>query len=152
MRLEDAFGHIHQERMAGLPILNPRLRVQAVGFRAWEDGWLGVLVTPWMMNLLFVPGEGADPSVKRPDRVRTFPSGSYELLATDEPSFGAYEACSLFSPMQEFSDQDAAVAVAEAVMETLLTPAELPMDATPETTSRRLSRRDLLRGHFKAGD
>ena len=41
--------------MAGVPMLNPALRVQAVGFRHWQSHWLGVLVTPWFMNLMLLP-------------------------------------------------------------------------------------------------
>jgi hypothetical protein len=29
---------------------------EAVGFRHWRDGWYGVLITPWFMNLIGLPG------------------------------------------------------------------------------------------------
>ncbi len=38
-------------RMRGLPIVNPALAVEAVGFAPWEGHWLGVMVTPWFINL-----------------------------------------------------------------------------------------------------
>ena len=42
-----AFERIAATRMAGLPLNNPALRVQAVGFRAQDDGYLvGVLIFP----------------------------------------------------------------------------------------------------------
>ena len=56
--LEQVFAHIAATRMQGVPVQNPALRVQAVGFapQADPDGgeWLlGVLVTPWFMNLVW---------------------------------------------------------------------------------------------------
>ena len=41
--LQARFEHIHHHQMAGLPMLNPALRVQAIGFRPWAAHWLGVL-------------------------------------------------------------------------------------------------------------
>ena len=42
-------------RMAGLAVVNPALRVEAVGFAPWQGCWLGVVVTPWCMNLVLAP-------------------------------------------------------------------------------------------------
>ncbi len=136
--------------MARLPILNQRLCVQAVGFRPWEDGWIGVLITPWMMNLVLLPGEDPSPAAEGSMRLHSFPAGDYEFHAAHEALFGAYEACSLFSPMQAFADQASAVAVAEEAMSTLLKPMERSPQAA-NAKSRKLSRRDLLRGRFRVG-
>jgi [NiFe] hydrogenase assembly HybE family chaperone len=71
-RLAAAFERIHRERMAGLPILHPKLRVAAVGGRAWRGHWLGVLVTPWCMNLVLTPlhdtSDTTTPWERRPRR------------------------------------------------------------------------------------
>ena len=56
-RLESAFERVRRERMIDVPMLNPRLAVQAVGFRDWRGGWLGILITPWFMNLMLLPGD-----------------------------------------------------------------------------------------------
>ena len=64
--LEGAFARIHRERMADVPILNEALRVEAVGFVARGDEVLGVLVTPWFMNLMLVPAEPAVGAEQRP--------------------------------------------------------------------------------------
>ena len=50
------FSRIQAERMADVPLLNPALTVETVGFRLWQDSWLGVLITPWSMNLLALAG------------------------------------------------------------------------------------------------
>jgi rubredoxin len=53
-QLEAAFRAVAR-RMEGLPIVNAALEVEAVGFAPWEGRWLGVMLTPWCMNLMLVP-------------------------------------------------------------------------------------------------
>ncbi|MCP4452488.1 MAG: [NiFe]-hydrogenase assembly chaperone HybE, partial [Planctomycetes bacterium] len=55
--LERAFERIHQEQMRDIPILNPLLRVQTLGFQEYQGRVLGVLITPWLMNLVMLPAE-----------------------------------------------------------------------------------------------
>lgn len=40
------FRDVAMPRMQGLPIVNPALQVEAVGFERIPDGVLGVLITP----------------------------------------------------------------------------------------------------------
>jgi [NiFe] hydrogenase assembly HybE family chaperone len=54
--VEEAFFRIQREQMADVPILNPALQVEAVDFQRWQGHWLGVVVTPWCMSLLLLPG------------------------------------------------------------------------------------------------
>ena len=61
--LEAAYRAVQATRMAGLPFLNDRLDVEAVGFAAWKGHWLGVMLTPWFMNLVIAP---RDPAQWRP--------------------------------------------------------------------------------------
>lgn len=151
-RLEGFFTRIWHTRMLGLPVLNPALRVEAVGFQPWEGGWLGVLITPWFMNLLWIPGEGETLSGRTGDKVvRPLPAGQCEFTVCREEEFGDYSFCSLFSPMAGFSDQDSARTTAMAILEALLEAAKPSGDGVEETNvgpARRLSRRDLLRGAF----
>ena len=117
--LEAAFLRIAATRMAGLPLNNSALQVQAVGFRPQEDGNLvGVLITPWAINLVMLAPTPSCDLYLAPDRRRTwdFPSGSYEFMGGEEPECGAYQFCSLFSPAFEFRDQLCAVETAVAVM------------------------------------
>lgn len=143
--LETAFARIHRERMADVPILNEALGIEAVGFAAHGDDALGVLITPWFMNLLLVPAEPAARSGQRPGEktVVSLPGGDFEFIAANEEGVGNYRMCSLFSPVFEFADHDTAVATAAAVMERLLTQVD---DARPERTEapRALSRRELF--------
>lgn len=117
-----AFERIAATRMAGLPLNNPALRVQAVGFRAHDDAYrVGVLITPWAINLVMLAPTPSRDLHLAPDRRRTwdFPSGSYEFMGGEEPECGAYQFCSLFSPAFEFSRQDSAETMARDVMEAL---------------------------------
>lgn len=129
-RLEDCFRSIAQERMAGIPILNNALDVEAVGMRERQNDWLCILVTPWFMNVMLLPktgGEDARPS--EAIRVGTkknypFPGGRFEFIRGNEDAIGPYWACSLFSPVLEFADHETAVAAAEAAMEAIFAEAE----------------------------
>jgi [NiFe] hydrogenase assembly HybE family chaperone len=168
-RLETAFTRIQHERMADLPLLNPALKVQAVGFSVREDYCLGVLITPWFMNLMLFPLAGDEwaelPSGTRINR--SFPSGTYEFILGEVERVGRYLMCSLFSPVFEFQNQDEAVATAEAVMQSLMDDASRDDESTAivadagggaanrpsleERIQKPISRRDLLRGAFPGG-
>ena len=173
-RLAAAFRRIHRERMAGLPILQPDLHVAVVGGRRWQEHWLGVLVTPWCMNLVLVPAAGSVLAQDAPGTIRLldFPAGRFELTASDVDGVGAIAACSLFSPMHAFADQAAAETTALEVMTELFeptapgatpsaraasadaqaqrhgSPRAAPSD-TQTSTGVGMSRRDLLRGAFR---
>ena len=152
--LTAAFERVHHERMAGLPILHPRLSVAVIGARQWRQDWLGMLLTPWCMNLVIVPGS-ASTFVAGPvgsKQLIEFPVGAFEFIASDEAHIGAFAACSMFSPMQTFADQAAAVATAEAIMVALFEPEPGGAqggsrgDVAATSSGAGISRRDLLRG------
>jgi [NiFe] hydrogenase assembly HybE family chaperone len=123
-RLEAYFRDIHRRVMADAPISSAALDVACVGFRAWDYKCLGVLVTPWFMNLVLAPVSSfaATQSV-------VFPCGAIEFRLSDLPGFGPMAMCSLFSPMQEFADQHGAIATAQAALDALFDPRLL--DSTP---------------------
>jgi [NiFe] hydrogenase assembly HybE family chaperone len=120
-RLVADFREVWNSRMRDLPMVNTALHVEAVGFRAHEGRWLGVLISPWFMNLILLPGTDGDWSDLRPGtkEVLTFPSGEYEFLHNVREMVGGYKACSLFSPMTEFASQMQATEVARAVIAAL---------------------------------
>lgn len=160
--LEAAFRRIEAEAMADVPILNPALRVEAVGFRRWQGHWLGVLITPWFMNLVLAPGEaGRWQSVVAGERLlRKFPAGDFAFLGSEEPEVGEFQSCSLFSPMGRFASQAEAREVALVALEALQSdPAasatapgkkafENPKQAALE---RPMSKREFLAGVFRRG-
>lgn len=144
--LEATFERIRVECMADIPILNDAIRVEAVGFRAHHDHFVGVLVTPWFMNLMLVPADpDASPGVKAGSTsLHAFPAGEFEFIAGYEEGFGHFAMCSLFSPMFEFADHAAAAETAAAVMEGIMTADEEQADTTA-APARPMSRRELFR-------
>ena len=116
-RLVADFTEIYHAKMRDVPIVNKTLHVQAVGFRKAGDVILGVLISPWFMNLVQLP-DGQDWSRLKPGEkeVIAYPSGEYEFIHNTRELIGGYKACSLFSPMGDFSKQSEAVDVANAVM------------------------------------
>lgn len=119
--LERDFNEIWHSKMRDVPMVNKVLHVAAVGFQMHEGRPLGVLLSPWFMNLVMLEGEGEDWSALVPGEkeVIAFPSGEYEFIHNTRERAGGYKACSLFSPMGEFKSQKQAVEVAEAVMQAL---------------------------------
>ena len=152
-RLEVTFRRILETRMQGVPILNAALSVEAVGLRAWQDHWIGALVTPWFINLVMLPGSGPWRSVPDRDSVwYAFPAGRFEFIAGSEPGLGPYHACSLFSPVSEFGDHETARETARVALESLFDPSllgESPPSADPD--GPQMSRRDFLRGASAPG-
>jgi [NiFe] hydrogenase assembly HybE family chaperone len=154
LALQEAFHAIHDERMRGLPFVNEALQVEAVGFREWEGRWLGILITPWFMNLVLMPHRaGQWAAVKVGDAWRyRFPAGAFEFVGGHDPAVGEFQACSLFSPVFEFDDQDTARLTAIAALDALFDPAHrepAPYEPSPAAPAEPpqptpMSKRDFL--------
>ena len=150
--LQRRFEAIHRGPMAGLPMLNPALQVRALGFQPWDVFWLGVLVTPWFMNLVLMPRlpEQFPPCAERESRHLVFPAGVFEFIGAQDAELGTWLACSLFSPMFEFGDQAAAEATGLAALQGLLEAPAPAAPAAPEPSAQAapaaLSKRNFLFG------
>lgn len=134
-----AFRIVHEMRMHDVPILNPAIAVEAVGFAPWDAHWLGCLVTPWFMNLMLLPRVPERWVRLRPGEKHTyvFPAGAFEFIGGREEAIGEYQACSLFSPMFEFRDHATARLTADACLSALFDPgnvehADVPLPAMSE--------------------
>lgn len=134
VRLEAYFQDVLLRAMAGLPICNPALSVACVGFREWRGQALGIVVTPWFMNVVLAPLAGASPVSAKSGETRTvwLPAGKVDFLASELSGFGLLLMCSLFSPMQDFADHEAALATAQAALDGLLDENVLAEDRAPE--------------------
>lgn len=149
LRLEAAFRAVEERRMRDLPFLNRALAVEAVGFREWEGRWLGVLITPWFMNLALLPLDArAWRSAAGGDAVSyVFPAGDFEFISACEEGVGEFQSCSLFSPVVEFADQASARLTAEGVLKALFDGAHsAPAAGLEAALSAPMSKRDFLRG------
>ena len=171
-RLETAFRTVHAERMQGLAFVNAAVNVEAVGFAPWRHYWLGVMLTPWSMNLLLAPRETRAWRPLSPGEKRryTFPAGTFDFISAREDAIGEYLICSLFSPVLEFADHATARQTALLAREALFDSAhaeaaKLPLASTPSANAvpsdapaplarleaslaTPISRRDLLHARF----
>ncbi|MFO1328907.1 MAG: [NiFe]-hydrogenase assembly chaperone HybE [Rubrivivax sp.] len=132
-RLAERFRDIAATRMQGVALCHPLLEVAAVGFEPVDQGRaaVGVLITPWFMNLVRLPLATDD--VQLPlgaSRTHALGHERFDFIGAHEDGIGPFEACSLFSPMHDFTDQAAAIATAEAVL-SLLRPAPAPAAEAP---------------------
>ena len=150
--LEALFRDIALTRMAGVPVLHPGVRVEAVDFIVHTDeadaepGALGVLMTPWFMNLLWFPLVRRDGAGRvGVSRSRACGSETFEFISAHEERFGAFEACSLFSPMFQFSDHAAARDTAAAVLASLRARPVVQAEKPP-------ARRSFLFGRSAVGE
>jgi len=121
-KLVAQFIFIEQERMQGIPIVNKALKVQAIGFTHWEEHFIGILITPWFMNLMLLPKQGEDWSNLEPSsrEEHIFPAKSCTFIVNELEDFGFYKSHPLHSPMFNFDNQQDAVDVAESFLQNLL--------------------------------
>lgn len=135
------YEFVLRDRMHGLPIVNPDLEVEGIAFRAHAGDLVGVLLTPWFMNLVLLPG--SDEYVRRSPgesvTVATF-NESVEFTVASDDATGRYLSAVLFRSVEDFDDQATARAVAEEVIHLLLDEVE---DAA--TVAGAVTRRDLFR-------
>ena len=148
-RLVAAYQRVERERMRDMPLCNDALEVEAVGFCDWNGHKLGVVTSPWFINLVLIPGAAADWSAHNPgDKIAyTFPSGIYQFVHGELDGVGDIHTSSLMSPVHEVQTQEAARSIAEEVMRQLWVerePEHLPNAAAKP--AKAISRRDLLRG------
>ncbi len=124
--IEKTFTKIHLEKMQGIPILNPAIEIQAVGFQHYQERVLGVIITPWLMNVVILPAEGEDWSDmelghKQPHK---FPSKTYKFMINHIEGIGPCQTHSLYSPMRDFACHEQALKMAQDFLETLMTEKE----------------------------
>jgi [NiFe] hydrogenase assembly HybE family chaperone len=142
--LETLFIDIADTRMQGVPVKNQALKVQAVGFSLvpqQPDMLQGVLITPWFMNLVRLPLRHAPASdwvlAERQKATRQFGNADFEFIGSFEARIGAFEVCSLYSPMFEFADHTTALATAQEVLIQLQRSTPEPASTAPAVPSRR---------------
>lgn len=137
--LVERFEFIHNERMKGLPIVNARLRVEAVGFRDFDDKRLGVLITPWFMNLILLEHRDTWLDLSQGDTIRfRFPHGPIEFAVTHDDDLGSFLSAVLFRTMSDMPDQETARDLASEIMSQLF--------IEPSENEGALTRRELFTG------
>jgi [NiFe] hydrogenase assembly HybE family chaperone len=118
--LTSRFRDIHAQRMQGLPFINEHLEVEAIGFREFQDFEIGVLTTPWFMNLILLPGADVGTGIDQGHRINvSFPSGDIEFTTAQDEELGLYFSAVLFSTVTDIPDQITARELATEIMEGL---------------------------------
>ncbi|MDA9503768.1 hydrogenase formation protein HupJ [Bradyrhizobium sp. CCBAU 11386] len=144
--LAGSYRQIGDRAMRDLPIYNDALGVEAVGFRRFNGTIVGIMVTPWFMNVVMPASAVAQTMSGATVQVR-FPAGNIEFIISEVGQMGRIASCSLFSPMFQLADMAAARATAEAAIVELMLPAdseEAVRRREPATTP--IDRRNFLRG------
>lgn len=151
--LEAHYRHLWATRMHEMPFVNLALDVAAVGFRRHDGDWLGVMITPWFLNLFLICGGGGlwgdIPAGQR--RYLNLPCGTLQFLADDDPDLGPYQYCPLIAPVSVLPDMATArQAALEALATVLAPPPEAPADPSAKSQGaadekpKPVSRRDFL--------
>lgn len=156
--LVDEFRRIGVTQMRDLPIYNASLDVEAVGFQALGERWVGVLITPWFMSAILLPPAKTALDLKLIGRKseEILPAAAYAFIDSGVEGVGSYKSLPLHSPMGAFSSQEGARQEAHARLTALLTP---PAEALKSTAAQEgvrqapvnFSRRAFLRGRGNAG-
>lgn len=141
------FEDIERRHMQGLPILNPRLAVEASGARSFGEHVIFTLTSPWFMNLVLLPGtdewDACDPGECIDIE---FPYQAMEFSVSHDAELGTFLSSMLFRSMSEFPDQESASTVATEVMRALFSPGNAATDRQADKSQKTLSRRSLLTG------
>lgn len=120
-RIEAHYRAVAAGPMADVPLCNPQLSVRVAGLVEWDGVRVAVLVMPWAINLLILPGTAPWQPAESLAKTRwRFPSGDYEFVYGADVGFGPYQVCSLFSPALEFDSMEAACDTASAALTALL--------------------------------
>lgn len=142
------YEQVWQTRMHDMPFVNPALAVATVGFIRQQGDWLGVVVTPWFINLFlfFGGGElwGDIPAGER--RYLSLPCGTLQFIADDDPDLGPYQYCPLIAPVSSIPDMATARQAALDAMATVMTAVMFDQAlAAAVPPQRDTSRRGFLR-------
>ncbi|MGE5471930.1 MAG: [NiFe]-hydrogenase assembly chaperone HybE [Bacteroidota bacterium] len=147
------YERVWQQRMADMPFVNPALQVAATGFVRCRGDWLGVVVTPWFINLFLLAGGGElwDDIAAGERRYVDLPCGALQFIADDDPDLGLYQYCPLIAPVMSIADMGVARQAAADAMAAVLTPAvaddaaDATAEAEPSSAPEAPPRRGFLR-------
>ena len=126
------FKQLGDEHILALPIYHRPLQVEAVDFQLWAQGWIGVLITPWFMNVMLLPRDKDQwqSLAMGQKHMQKLPSGEQEFVVGGDAELGSYLFRSLASPMVLFPSKRGARQAPHAALQRLMAP---PADV--ETTA-----------------
>lgn len=135
--LQRRFEHIHESRMRGLPILNPALRVAALAFRRFGEDQVGVLITPWFINLVVLPGDGSRYPAQGERLDYVLPGEALEMTVHADAALGSYLSAVLYREVAAIPDMAYGQKLASDIIERLFEQPATAGRPVPHTLSRR---------------
>ena len=136
--------------MRDLPFYNEKIAIEAIGFRRFGEGeLLGVVLTPWFMNMITLPIEPVRMEMAKIGRIVSveLPAGRRTFAVGGDNTVGLYKAHSLHSPVLNFTLPGQAQAEARRLLALLMTPPDATADiAASSVGTSGLDRRMLLFG------
>jgi [NiFe] hydrogenase assembly HybE family chaperone len=158
LHLVERFTHIGETAMCDLPIYNHALEVDAIGFESTEAGWLGVLITPWFINVILLPKQTQEATIPLGEKVtHELVSGEHEFTVGEDDELGRYDFITLASPTLRYKSHQAARDAAQKALVKLLTPPDEARAVIPEQPVHFVSaeqkgkeRRAFLRGLIRS--
>ena len=121
--LAACYREIDATAMRDAPICNAGLHMTAIGFREYRSYAVGVILTPWFLNLVAAEMSPlAAPALPLGGFRLNFPAGSIEFTVTELAGFGRLASCSIFSPLSYFPDQATACVTAQAALDAVFDP------------------------------
>ena len=138
--------------MRDLPIYNEKVAIETIGFRPFGDAaLLGVVLTPWFMNMITLPIEPAPMNMAEIGRTVSIelPAGKRAFVVGGDEMVGLYRAHSLHSPVLNFTLPGQARAEAKRILAMLMTPPAAAAEPAANSGAGAcgLDRRALLFGH-----
>lgn len=133
-RLVAHYQRVFETSMHDMPFINPALVVESTAFHRVDGDWFGVLLTPWFLNAVLLPGGGAlwqdlSQGVKR--RV-ALPAGELEFMGDEADDLGPFQFCPLIAPVSAFASlEEGRLAAREALAALLQPPPETPVALAP---------------------
>ncbi|MFV0576870.1 MAG: [NiFe]-hydrogenase assembly chaperone HybE [Vibrio sp.] len=124
-RIENVYQNILEQEMQSMPFIAQNIGIEMVGLQQYQDHWLGVMITPWMMNLMILPiqnnqvqnEQGLWPDLHVGEEVGIRLAGNdYRFYASEVEGIGQFLACSLMSPISGIANHAQAVQLATDVM------------------------------------
>ncbi|OAT25852.1 hydrogenase-2 assembly chaperone [Proteus myxofaciens] len=147
-QLEANFRHIANKEMQNLPFYRQHIPIKAVINTLFDKQWIGAILTPWMLELIILPGPNQEwPYRKIGERLAlALPCGEVKFVVGELADGMQYLACSLMSPLNPHLDAEHAIQLAENSAKMALS---FPVH-TQSTAEIDLSRRSLFRGQLRS--
>lgn len=133
--------------MRGLPIVNPELLVEAVGVRRLGDHKIFVLITPWFMNLVLLPGTDVWKRLEQGTSSEIdMPGETLQFTVCHDDVVGTFLTAALFGTVTDFPNQNTARCVAAEILQRLFSATGSAREQQSTVRKKRISRRELLTG------